>query len=230
MPMNWPDHRIDAPPQHDGTAADPHGLFFAPPDPRVGVLRSAVTSVDARAPNRLTPTERRDQLTSAAFWGFLLAVPSSFIHLQVTGETSVHQVALHTAAWALVVTFARKPARVCTYVGEDGAQRSTSKAGRVHTEVVCFRDVAQLLVRRTERRVKGVRAAIVATFWFLDARNHVLLEVVTIEPDSGTGYVSDGADRPHLFAAAVQKALDAWRRRYPKAQSKPHRVEDVIEV
>lgn len=210
-------------PNHDGSPREPADLFFAPPDPTIGALISASTSVVRVGQDGngwTSKVERRWWYERWYMWAFVGAFAGHFVGIfsamllfDGSGEDFTPWI-LWTLLWAAI-------GAVCgvrgmrhyrggdvTYVGERGLARYQRRGRSIKSEVIAFADVADsgsmaaALGRPTETLTGDF-----SVFWAgADGRKFVIW-------GRGTRLNPVPVEYPHHFARA---AIAAWQKHGPR--------------
>ncbi len=189
--------RMNAP-NHDGTPRDPFDVFFAPPDPTIGAVRSASTSLNLRNP--LVPPRAR--LLSKIGGGVIGAIVGLF-----AGAMTFHPIVMLATGplgiAAGVWLFVKGRTERCSYVGERGFSEHARRFGRVRSRAARFADVVDCNVAQARVRVNGVDMGTRWSFAFVLAGG----KTWTQYPMVSRVIASSHAGHPIHFA---RRARNAW--------------------
>lgn len=209
-PRVWPDHA--------GRAA-PDAVYFVPPDPAIGEVRSAWSN-QTKHGYRRPATKQLVMITV----GILLVGGMLAGGLGAAATWILAQLDVVVAGWipyaaagaiaALLIAYLAKPRPKCSYVGDDGVALHLRTGFGAQDRVLRFADATSLTVAETEHYTNGAYERTEFMFKWRDADGRVLLELGGMRHDRGIW-----AQRENSGWELAQAAEARWNElRWARAQ------------
>jgi|GEM_PF-6023149 len=213
-------------PRHDGTPPAPGADFLVPPDPGIGLVRSAETNRTATGFLPMDAVFRKTRVefglvglllgwsAAAALRGGEARAVLPWSSVLTLGEKSIVLAAAIVAGLAAVgLTMLLRPRRA-SFVGTAGLQtRTESLWGGGRTELVRFSECAELRVEETRLLVYGKHNRTTFRHGFFDPEGQPRFLITGQFDERAPTQRSD----QRRFAVAAEQAWNAWKRASPGA-------------